>query len=195
MAITQYIKRFVESGRDGTICAYLYSGELGTMTIENHSIVSASLGGLAGRTAFDAIRRSAIKDAAFWTDVTQKNDVQRMLRSLRKPSIPKAPAQTQTQTPMADEIEGDTQFTSAELRFSDVNPAMKINYISDQNIKKITKTLNRFVGPAAGIMVDEALAEAQCTNELILTLSRELIEEVDVDNFLQSAYFALSAAE
>lgn len=176
-AIIQYAKIFIESGQNGTICTYLNSGELGTITIRNRAIVAVTLGALRGKAAFAAIQQANIVDTAFWADVVLKDDIQRMLLSLRESHI------------FAGAQKADATNDEDIAQSADIEPASgNDDSISELSKKKLTELLNRYVGPAAYILIEDALEKARSTNDLIRILAGEIANENDIAEFISKAY-------
>jgi hypothetical protein len=183
-AILQYAKKFIESGKDGTICVCLSTGEIGTLTIINRSIVSATLGRFTGKAALTAIKQSNITDAAFWTDVVDKNNIQRMLQSLKESS-----ALTASNTG----INAQSNIAATAAREKPL-PTDTLQ-LSELAVQNLSSALNKFIGPVASIFVEDALQNARSSNDLVLMLAREITDKKDVAAFMQLAYAVVNKAK
>lgn len=198
-AILRYVQKVIASKKDGTISITIDTGEVATLTVKSRSIVAASLEDSSGKEALEAIKLATITHMEFWMAITQKSDIQKMIRIQAETNalspIPEdelhpegAPlvehGDHEEATEASSELEHEiTSETKEEVE----EPA----HITEKDVEALSAALTEFIGPAAGIIVEGSIEQARDMGHLIELLSDELFSEQDRENFSRKAYFVL----
>ncbi len=200
-AILQYVQKVIASGKDGTICILIDTGEVASLTIKERSIVAATLEDSTGKQALEAIKLAVIIHMEFWNGITRKSDVHKMIVTqaetnalapipedeLSPEGVP-IPVDASNQSPAAEEQAEPTPESTPEAD----QTASKENTLTEQNLQSLTDIMTDFIGPAAGIVVEGIAEKAQSMDEMVRLLSDELFDDGDRSEFYNKAYFLIS---
>ena len=208
-ALLQYVQQVIASGQDGTISALLDTGEIGTLTVRKRSIVAASLADSTGKAALESLKLAEIVHMEFWKGILRKNDVHKMVVLQSETNalspIPEdelCPAGAPIEVDENDDRESDS---TTEVEDSDMGTDDKEDLgeseikhepqetlqLSSRHVEALTAALLEYVGPAADILIQGAVAEANTADELIELLCKELFSDKERDDFAHTAFFIL----
>ena len=196
-AILTYVQRVIASKKDGTICIFIDTGEVATLTIKNRSIVSASLEDSTGKQALEAIKLATIVHMEFWVGITQKHDIHKMITLQAETNalspIPEDEMYSEG-APLNEDVEQQDNLHGSfpersvrETREENNEPAQ----LTEEDVATLTTALTEYIGPAAGIVIEGTVEQARDMDHLIQLLSDELFTEKDREEFGQKAYFLL----
>ena len=207
-ALLQYVQQVIASGQDGTISALLDTGEIGTLTVRKRSIVAASLEDSTGKAALESLKLAKIVHMELWKGILRKNDVHKMVVLQSETNalspIPEdelcpegAPIEVDENddedTGSIDDEESDTEADEKEdLGESEIKhePEETLE-LSSKHIEALTTALLEYVGPAADILIQGAVEQANTPDELIELLCKELFSDKERDDFAHTAFFIL----
>ena len=197
-AILSYVQRVIASSKDGTISLRIDTGEIGSITVKNRSIVAATLNGHSGKEALEAIKLAVIVHMEFWTGILLKSDIQRMMQiqsdTHEISPIPEEELYPEGATLPTEPIDmGDSsiELNETEPVSNSSSPRPLAVPPSEHDIEALTKLLTSYIGPAAELLAGDAAQMATNTDDLIRRLSKDLFEEDDVAEFIQKAYYVL----
>lgn len=203
-AILQYVQKVIASGKDGTICILIDTGEVASLTVRDRSIVAATLEDSTGKEALEAIKLAVIIHMEFWNGITRKSDVHKMIVTQAETNalapIPEdelspegVPIPIGTGKQAAEKAEITTQEEpAAEPTHEPVQATSKESTFTEENLQSLTEIMTEFIGPAAGIVVEGIAEKAQNMDEMVRLLSDELFNEEDRSEFYNKAYFLIS---
>lgn len=197
-AILQYLQKAIASGKDGTICILIDTGEVASLTIKDRSIVAATLEDSTGKQALEAIKLAVIIHMEFWNGITRRSDVHKMIVTQAETNA-LAPIPADELSPEGVPIPVDTDDRELEneeeediTETTPPKPAPEENTLTDRNLQALTDIMTDFIGPAAGIVVEGIAEKTQNMNEMVRLLSDELFDENDRSEFYNKAYFLIS---
>ena len=197
-AILQYVQKVIASGKDGTICILIDTGEVASLTVKDRSIVAATLEDSTGKEALEAIKLAVIIHMEFWNGITRKSDVHKMIVTQAETNA-LAPIPTDELSPEGVPIPVDTIKPAQEKDKPETTTpeptaraAPKENALTEQNLQSLAEIMTEFIGPAAGIVVEGIAEKAQNMDEMVRLLSDELFDENDRSEFYNKAYFLIS---
>ena len=200
-AILQYLQKVIASGKDGTICILIDTGEVASLTIKDRSIVAATLEDATGKQALEAIKLAVIIHMEFWNGITRKSDVHKMIVTQAETNA-LAPIPEDELSPEGVPIPVDiSKQQSAEEEKAETTPqpttepqqpAPKEHELTEQNLQSLADIMTEFIGPAAGIVVEGIAEQAQSMDEMVRLLSDELFDDEDRSEFYNKAYFLIS---
>jgi len=196
-AILQYVQQAISSGKDGTICILIDTGEVASLTVKDRSIVGATLEDTNGKEALEAIKLATIIHMEFWNGITRKNDVHKMIVTQ---------AETNALAPVPDDelapegvpipIDHSKKAASTPTEASASTTGSPVpapgHRASEQQIQSLSEIMTEFIGPAAGIVVESIAEKTRSMDEMIRLLSDELFDDEDRAAFYNKAYFLLS---
>jgi len=198
-AILRYVQKVIASKKDGTISITIDTGEVATLTVKNRSIVAASLEDSSGKEALEAIKLATITHMEFWMAITQKSDIQKMIRIQAETNalspIPKDEMHPEG-APLVDDHEHQ-ESTEADsvgehgTSSKTIKEAEEPAHLTEKDVESLSVALTEFIGPAANILVETTIEQARDIDHLIALLSEELFTEQDRENFSRKAYFLL----
>ena len=204
-AILQYVQKVIASGKDGTICITIETGEVATLTVKDRSIVAATLDDSTGKAALEAIKLAVITHMEFWNEITRKQDIQRMVTTQSETNalapVPEdelypegAPIAMEPGPDLADANEAMNATSSdADRGPRDTSESIPIEpELSTQHIRLLSEIMTDYIGPAAGIVVDSVVESSGDMDEIIRKLAEELFDDKERSEFSNKAYFLLS---
>ena len=195
-AILQYVQKVIASGKDGTICILIDTGEVASLTIKERSIVAATLEDSTGKEALEAIKLAVIVHMEFWNGITRKADVHKMIVTQAETNslapIPDDELSPEGVPIPVDASQKETEEQAPPQTTPAPAPAPQEHQLSEQNLQSLTDIMTEFIGPAAGIVVEGVAEKAQNMDEMVRLLSDELFEEADRSEFYNKAYFLIS---
>ncbi|MEE9447458.1 MAG: hypothetical protein V3V09_05835 [Arenicellales bacterium] len=198
-ALLKYVQKVVASKRDGAIYIRAEPGKVATLILKNRAISAATFEALTGKPALNAIKQATIIHMEFWPGVTLKSDLINRIQS-QKEAMLLSPASKHALNPQGAEFPSESLYLYDDtdlLNDLDDDSSLPeestpgISDVSEKNLSALTKVLRKSIGPAASVVMDEALSQAQNIDHLIELLTEELFDEKDVNEFTQSAYFLL----
>ncbi len=197
-AILQYVQKVIASGKDGTICILIDTGEVASLTVKDRSIVAATLEESIGKEALEAIKLATITHMEFWNGITRKGDVHKMIVTQAETNA-LAPIPDDELAPEGVPIPVDPDAVKAHAQTTappeeDNTPAdnSQEHRVTKQGVEALSEIMTEFIGPAAGIVVEGIAEKAHSMDEMIRLLSDELFDEADRSEFYNKAYFLLS---
>lgn len=210
-AILQYVQKVIASGKDGTICITIETGEVATLTVKDRSIVAATLDESTGKAALEAIKLAVITHMEFWNEITRKQDIQRMVTTqaetnalapvpedeLYPEGAPFAMDTTDSDESGSDESGDDANPPEPAPPHSGADQARSESIpiepqISEQHIRLLSEIMTSYIGPAANIVVESVVESASDMDDIIKKLGEELFDDKERSEFSNKAYFLLS---
>jgi hypothetical protein len=197
-AILTYVQRVIASKKDGTICIFIDTGEVATLTVKNRSIVAASLEDSSGKEALESIKLATIIHMEFWMGITQKSDIHKMIKLQAETNALSPIPEDEMHPEGAPLVEDSEHNDSSTLNPAPERGARKTRkqsneptHLTEDDVLTLTAALTEYIGPAAGIIFEGIVEQARDMDHLIELLSDELFTEQDRERFSQKAYFLL----